>query len=204
MAFIDPSTLMSTAAETAMSFAPTVDFLQAAAPAISTVPAGAMAGLAGTLAEEGKDVAAQLMPNLMAPNVASTAGLAGGFAGSPASYGISTTVTPPLSDAAKMMSTSNPLYDPSWKPEAPGMFDGLKQYGTDTLKFFNDNSKGLEAGGKLAGGLAGTYSAMQNSKLAKEQLGMMKDNTAYNRSRQAAGDKSLQEASDRVFGTRTA
>ena len=192
--------LASTAADTASSLVPAFDFSSVIAP---TLDPAALTGVAGTLAEEGKDVVTGLMPNLVAPNVASTAGLAGGFAGSPASYGISTTVTPTLSDAAKMMSTSNPLYDPNWKPEASGMLDSIKGYGADTMKFFNDNSKGLEASGKLVGGLAGMYSAMQNSKLAKEQINMMKDNTAYNRGRQATSDKSLADASARVFGTGT-
>ena len=205
MAFIDPSTLMSTAAETAMSFAPTVDFLQAATPTISTLSPEAMAGLAGTLAEEGKDVAAGLVPNLTAP----TAGLAS----SANRLGSWFTGNVPAENVGNMMNSGgtfdaakNTITDASgslYNLNGDGSLTGQGMFGQG-MKFFNDNSKGLEAGGKLAGGLAGMYSAMQNSKLAKEQINMMKDNTAYNRSRQAAGDKSLQEASDRVFGTRTA
>ena len=181
------SGLAGTAADVAGSLVPSFDFTSSIAPAINTLPTGAVAGVAGTLAEEGANAATGLMPNLTAP-VTGLAGSASGIA--------------PWSQQAIQAATplTNSYYGAGWTPNTPGMFDTVKGYGADTMKFFNDNSKGLEAGGKLVGGLAGMYSAMQNSKLAKEQLNMMKDNTAYNRNRQAAGDKSLADASARVFG----
>ena len=179
--------LAGTAADTASSLAPAFDFSNVIAP---TLDPAALTGVAGTLAEEGKDVATGLIPNLTAP-VTGLAGSASGVA--------------PWSQQALQATTplTNSYYGAGWTPSTPGMFDGIKEVGTDTMKFFNDNSKGLEAGGKLVGGLAGMYSAMQNSKLAKEQINMMKDNTAYNRSRQATGDKNLADASARVFGVST-
>ena len=201
MDFIDASGygLAGAAADAFSNTAPMFDFAKVVAP---TLDPAALTGVAGTLAEEGKDVATGLMPNLTAPTTG-LAGSVGGFVGSPTSYGISTTVTPQLTDAAKMMSTSNPLYDPNWKPEAPGMLDTIKGYGADTMKYLNDNSKGLEAGGKLVGSLGGLYYQNQMAGLAKQQLNDQRANTAYNRGRQATSDKSLADASARVFGVST-
>lgn len=197
------SGLAGTAANVAGSLAPSFDFASSIAPAINTLPTGAVAGVAGTLAEEGTNAATGLMPNLTAPVT--------GLAGSANKLGSWLTGNVPASGVADIMNNggtfdaaNNTITDASgsiYRVNGDGSLSGQGVFGQG-MKFFNDNSKGLEAGGKLVGGLAGMYSAMQGSKLAKEQLGMMKDNTAYNRARQAAGDKSLQEASDRVFGTR--
>ena len=87
------------------------------------------------------------------------------------------------------------------KVEPTGWFDTLKGFGSDTMKYFNDNSKGIESGTKLLGGLGTWYNQQQTAGLAKQALSDQRANTAYNRARQAQGDKTLQEASDRVFGT---
>ena len=168
------SGLAGTAANVAGSLAPSFDFASSIAPTINTLPTDAIAGVAGSVVEEGTNAASNLLPNLAAPTTGLTASSA-----------------PTVANAMKQFGS----YDPGYGGSTASWYD-------KGLDFLNTNSKGLEAGGKLVGGLAGMYSAMQGSKLAKEQLGMMKDNTAYNRARQAAGDKSLQEASDRVFGTR--
>ena len=72
------------------------------------------------------------------------------------------------------------------------------------MNFLNTNSKGIESGTKLLGGLGTWYNQQQMSGLAKQALADQRANTAYNRARQAQGDKTLQEASDRVFGTQLA
>ena len=192
--------LAGAGANAAGYFAPMFDFSKVVAPALD--PA-AMAAVAAPLAEEGANAANGLVSNIAVPGAATgtVEGLAGSYAANaPISYGHIAVNTPVLNDAAKMLSVDNPLYDPNWKPEGPGMFDKIKGYGTDTMKFFNDNSKGLEAGGKLVGGLGGLYYQNQMAGLAKQQLNDSRANTAYNRARQAAGDANLQSASDRVFG----
>ncbi len=193
--------LASTAADTASSLAPAFDFSSVIAP---TLDPAALTGVAGTLAEEGTNAATGLVPNLTAP----VAGLAGSanklgswFSGNIPAENVGGI----MNNGGTFDAAKNTITDASgslYSLNGDGSLSGQGMFGQG-MKFFNDNSKGLEAGGKLAGGLAGMYSAMQNSKLAKEQINMMKDNTAYNRSRQAAGDKSLQEASDRVFGVST-
>lgn len=177
--------LAGTAADTASSLAPAFDFSSVIAP---TLDPAALTGVAGTLAEEGKDVATGLMPNLVAP----ATGLAGSASG-----------VAPWSQQALQATTplTNSYYGAGWTPSTPGMFDGIKEVGTDTMKFFNDNSKGIEAGGKLVGGLGGLYYQNQMAGLAKQQLKDSRENTAYNRGRQATSDKSLADASARVFGT---
>lgn len=179
--------LASTAADAASSLTPAFDFSSVIAP---TLDPAALTGVAGTLAEEGKDVATGLMPNLVAP----ATGLAGSASG-----------VAPWSQQALQATTplTNSYYGTGWTPSTPGMFDGIKEIGSDTMKYFNDNSKGLEAGGKLIGGLGGLYYQNQMAGLAKQQLKDSRENTAYNRGRQATSDKSLADASARVFGVST-
>ena len=187
------SGLAGTAANVAGSLAPSFDFASSIAPTINTLPTDAIAGVAGSVVEEGTNAASNLLPSML---TSTGSWLTGNV---PASGVAAIMNNGGTFDAAKNTITdaSGSLYNLN----GDGSLTGQSIFGQG-MKFFNDNSRGLEAGGKLVGGLAGMYSAMQGSKLAKEQLGMMKDNTAYNRARQAAGDKNLQEASDRVFGTR--
>ena len=113
---------------------PMFDFSKVVAP---TLDPAAMAGVVAPLAEDGANAATALVPNL-------TPGLA------------ATTSFGPLAQAAGTPLT-NSYFGAGWTPSTPSMFDGIKDTGTDMMKFFNDNSKGLETSGKLIGGLGGLY-----------------------------------------------
>ena len=157
----------------ASSATPLLDsYASMAMPAISTLPTSAMTNIAGAVAEEGADAASSSLPNLM------TVG-----------KGLTNSSAPTITNAIKQFG----VYDPSAGAASSSWFG-------DTMKYLNDNSKAIESGTKLLGAAGTLYSQQQAAGLAKQALADSRANTAYNRARQAEGDRRLQDASDKVFG----
>lgn len=193
--------------------------LSVVTPGMSTLSPDAL-GVVGDIAEDGANAATQLVPSLT-PNATMVGGGAGyvqpsGLAGnaigtSPSWITGASTVIPGnvgnlMNSGGTFNHVTNQITDSAGNLYNVGSDGGLaaaeepKSIFDKGLGFFNDNSKGLEAGGKLVGGLGGLYYQNQMSGLAKQQLKDSRENTAHNRARQAAADANLQSASDRVFG----
>ena len=193
--------------------------LSAVTPGVSTLSPDAL-GVVGDIAEDGANAAAQLGPSLT-PNASMVGGGTGyvqhmGLAGnaigtSPGWITGASTVIPGnvgslMNNGGTFNHVTNQITDSAGNIYNVGSDGGLaaaeapKSMFDKGLGFFNDNSKGLEAGGKLVGSLGGLYYQNQMSGLAKQQLKDSRENTAYNRARQATGDANLQSVSDRVFG----
>ena len=171
---------------------PMFDFSKVVAP---TLDPAAMAGVVAPLAEDGANATSSMLPglagvgtkignfftgtNIPAENVGAMMNAGGAF------------------DSAKNMITD--AAGNTYKVMGDGSLQGSGIFGK-TLDFMGTNSKGLEAGGKLVGSLGGLYYQNQMSGLAKQQLKDSRENTAYNRAKEARAAADLQSASDRVFG----
>ena len=193
--FTDAALGLAGSAASAIPF----DFMSSIAPTITTLPTDALAGITGTLAEEGKDVATSLMPNLTAAGAPTVANAAAQFGGSTAS------VAPTIANSWAQFGTDGSnfgggLASSMYPTGGRDFVGGIKGYGSDAMKLVKDNSDIIKAGGSVFGGLAQYNSSKAYSKSAKRQADLAEASYNRNIARQDKSDASLQAASDRVFG----